>query len=216
MRKRLYLDKFKDRLAEDMWGEVFEKTDYFSGLVYYKCKYYYGFIVDDKNFRIDKGLNKKITPITIFEKYVYRKEEFIIERTGLNEEIPEKLQNKYNNERYEERINIYVFEDKYMCILKYYHSSIFRYIYENKLDEKSKKYKSVQGYINSENREIIKDMAMNAPEFVKKKDRKKAKKHLEKILKKQLESIDLSKKTSKEEIEYIKDNIKQKIELLYG
>ncbi|MTI49594.1 hypothetical protein [Sporosalibacterium faouarense] len=216
MRKRLYLDKIKDRLAEDMWGTILERIEFFSGLILYKCEYYDGFIIDDKNFKIDNELKKKISPVTIFETYTYRNEKFIIERTDRNEEIPDKLIKKYDNGRYNERVNLYALSDKYMDILKYYHRSILKHIFENKIDEKSKSYRSLQGYVNSEKREIIKYMAINAPEFIKKKDRKNAKKHLEKVLEKRLKLINNKEKSKDEKIELIKDDIKQKIEVLYG
>lgn len=216
MRKRLYLDKVKDQLAEDMWGSISGRIEFFSGLIFYKCEYYKGFVVDDRSFKIDKELLKKITPITIFEIYTFRKEKFIIERTDRNEEIPQKIVTKYENERYDERIRIYAFADKYMDILKYYHRGVLKHIYDNKLDKRAKRYKSLQGYVNSEMRVMIQDMTISATEFIKKKDRKKAKKHLEKTLEERLNLVDDNRKPNEEEIELIKDDIKQKIEMLYG
>ncbi len=215
MRKRLNIKKTKDNLAVEMWGEIIEQTVYFSGLIYYKCKYYEGYIVDDKDFDIDNELRKKISPVTILEIYRYRNEQFIVERTDRHEKIPKILSSKFLNKRYEQRINVYTFTDKYMNILKYYHRNVLEYIYNNTLDEKSNKYKSLHGYINSEIREYIRDFALNSPEFVKKQDRKKAKKHLEQILEKRLKLIsEKNEKARQEKLELVKDNIMQRIEIL--
>ena len=213
MRKRLKLEVILDKLAEDMWGEITQKIIYLPGLIYYKCKYYQGFLVEDKNFKLDKELKSKINPMTIIEKYNYHKETFIIERTDREEKIPDKILSKFNNKRYSERINIYPFTEKHMNVLKYYHREILKHIYENKLDEKSIDYKSLRGYVNSEIREIMKDLTLNSPEFIKKKDKSKAKDHLKVILNKDLEKEE-KEKIKEEEIELIKDMIDQKLEVL--
>lgn len=214
MKKRLNLEKTIDNLAIDMWGDIIEKIEWLSGIIYYKCIYYEGLIVNDKDFKIDKELKRKMNPMTIIEKYTYRKEKFVIERTDRREKVPNKLLKKYENKRYDERISIYVFEDKYMDILKYYHRNILKYLYNNKIDEKSKSYKSLQGYINSETKRIMRYLSLNAPDFVKKKDNKKAKKYLDNILQKRLENLEIEDKEQGQKIEVIEDTILQRVEIL--
>lgn len=217
MKRRLNLSKVKRTLAQDMWGDILEEKEYMPGIYYYKCRFYDGFIVDDKNFTISNELKRKVNPMTIIEVYKYRKERYIIERTDRNEVIPDKLKSKFRDKKYNERIYVYAFTEQYMDILKYYHSRLLKYIYDNKLDEKAKKYKSAQGYINSEKRNIVRYLALNSPDFVQKKDKKQAKAHLKKVMEKKIKAFENKNKGFKqEEVELIKDNIIQRIEVLCG
>ena len=188
-----------------------------SGLYYYKCRFYDGFIIDDKDFRMKNELKVKIDPMSIIEVYKHEKERFIIERTNRQEKIPDKLTSKFRNGRYSERINIYAFTGEYMDILKYYHTNILRCIYDNRLDEKAKKYKSNQGYVNSQKRDIMKYLALNSPDFIKKQDKIKAKAFLEKTMQKKVKDMENKNKgINQKEVELIKDNIIQRIEVLHG
>lgn len=217
MKKRLNLNKIRKSLAEDMWGEILEEKEYMLGLYYYKCKFYDGFIIDDKNFTVCRELKGKVDPMTIIDVYKHGKERFIIERTNSQEKIPDKLTIKFSNNKYNERINVYAFTGVYMDILKYYHNSILRYIYDNKLEEKTLKYKSDQGYINSEKRDIMKYLALNSPDLVQKKDIKKAKTFLEKVMQEEVKTLKKKNKgINQGEVELIEDNIMQRIEVLCG
>jgi len=69
------------------------------------------------------------------------------------------------------------------------------------------------GYINNEIKENIKYIAMNAPEFIKKKDKNKAKEQIKKEFNRRITLIEGSKdKITQEEIELLTDLMEQKIE----
>jgi len=208
MKKRFQLDRIMDNLAIDMWGEIIEKIPYLPGINFYNCEFYKGIVIEDRSFKMDKELRAKIRPMTIIDIYRLRKDKYVIERTNRDEVIPEKLMSKYQNRKYDDRICIYAFTEDTMGILRYYHRDILKYIYENKLDSKSKKYSSLSGYINNEIKENIKYIAMNAPEFIKKKDKNKAKEQIKKEFNRRITLIEGSKdKITQEEIELLTDLI---------
>ncbi|EOC99461.1 hypothetical protein [Caldisalinibacter kiritimatiensis] len=217
MRKRLYLKSIEDNLAKDMWGDVRKKEIIFSGLSYYECDVYKGFICNDKKFNIAPRLKKKLNPMIILEVYRVGKERFILERTNKSEEIPPKVLKKFNNEEYEERINIYAFTESSMNILKYYHTEILDYIYRNNLDN-SNKYSTLLSYKRNVLNEIVKYLALNAPEFVKERDKQRAENYLMELQEMKLNRIEneKSKKRNKiiKDIERVNDEIKQRMEML--
>ncbi|MTI65689.1 MAG: hypothetical protein FH753_03725 [Firmicutes bacterium] len=217
MKKRLYLSSIEDKLATDMWGEIIDKKELIKGVKLYICKYYKGFIFNDKEFDVEKRLKKKLNPMVIMEIYTYYNERFVIERTSKEENIPDKLKSKYENKKFDERINIYALTEESMNILKYYHREIIRIIYKNKLDEKSKNYKSQGGYVNSEIKKIVKYLSLNAPDFIKKKDKKRAKKYINKAMEEKVNLITKKdEKISKDTLENIKDKYIQRTEILCG
>lgn len=215
MKKRLNLDGIVDTLAEDMWGTVRIKTQYLPGLINYDCEYYEGFIFNDREFTIDKELSKKLKPITIIESYSFRGEKFILERTNRDEKVPKKILSKYNSKKFDDRIMIYALADKSVDILKYYHKDILKIIYNKNLEKKAREYKTIKGYIDSEARRIQRSIALDSPDFIKKKDKKEAKKYLNNLLEKQLKSAEKEGKIlDEDQLFYIQDTMLQKIEML--
>lgn len=214
MRKILKLQNICDKLAVDMWGEIKTKQQIKKGVYRYNCEYYSGIIFNDKEFDVDNKLKSRLNPMTIIEIYYYRNDKFIIERTDRKEKIPKKLSKKFKNKRYKERILIFALTGKSTKILRYYHKDVLREIYKKKLDKKSKKYKSANGYINNELKESIEFLSMNAPDFIKRKDRNKAKKFLDSKLSEEIKVIENDLNGNTNAIELIKDRFYQKRELI--
>ncbi len=215
MRKRLNIKSVQDNLAKEMWGDIKIKENLLDGMVLYICSDYKGLIFNDKGFKLNKKLKNKLDPMTIIDIYTFRKERFIINRTDVNEQVPEKLKKKYINNRYDERINIYALAEDSMKIVYYYHRDVLRSIYSKKLNKECSRYKSETGYIQKQIRESMRYLCLNAPEFIKKKDKNKAKNYLDKIMEKEIKIINnKEEKTSQIKIENIRDKFIQRKELL--
>ncbi|WP_026894549.1 hypothetical protein [Clostridiisalibacter paucivorans] len=175
MKKRLNIDKIQDKLAVEMWGDIKYKYKINDSITIYNCEDYNGYIFNDIGKKIDKGLINKLNPMVIIEKYSFNKNIYYIERTDNNERIPEELQKKYNSKRYDERIRIYGLCDESMSLLEYYHPEVLTVLYKESIDNISSTYKSISGYRNRKKKDNFRYIYQNAPEFVKKKDRKRAK-----------------------------------------
>ncbi len=214
MKKRLYLSSIQDNLAKDMWGNIKKRIEFVHGIVQYNCEDYKGYIFNDKQYTLDKKLRKNLKPIVVLEEYSFRKDKFIIERTDKKEKIPKKLLKKYSNNRYDNQINIYSLTEKSMNILKYYCRDLLKYAYNNKIYKDCNNYSSMNGYINKEVRESIRYLSMYAPEFIKKKDVKKGKKYINKIMNKAINDKNRNGNIKDNDLEIIKDKYYQRIEIL--
>lgn len=214
MRKRFNLEIMSDKLAEEMWGNMQEKFIIVTGVILYECEDYKGIVVNNKEFNIDKNLEKKINPMIVIETYSYRGKKFVIERTNRKEKIPENLQSKFENKKYDERISIFALTEESIKLIKYYHKNVLKNIYEKKIGEKARKYKSLNGFINSEMRESIKYLSLKSPEFIKSKDKKKAMDFLEKELNKTIKNLEITDKKDSFRKELIKDKYIQRRELI--
>ncbi|MBS4534295.1 hypothetical protein GOQ29_01540 [Clostridium sp. D2Q-14] len=214
MRKKFNLEIISDKLAEEMWGNIQEKFIIISGVILYECKDYKGIIFNNKDFNINKDFERKINPMILIEIYEYRGKEYVIERTNKKEKIPKKLESKFKNKKYNERISIFALTEEYVKLIKYYHKDILKNIYEKKIDIKSKKYKSLNGYTSNEKKEAIRYLALNAPEFIKSKDRKKAIKVLDEKLNKEIKDLEMRSENNNISKELLKDKYLQSKELI--
>lgn len=211
MRKKFDLEIISDNLAVEMWGEIDRKNIIRSGVIYYECKYYNGIIFNNKEFNIDEDLKRKINPMIMIETYIYRGKKYVIERTNKKEKIPAKIQNKFKNKRFDERISIFALTEDSTRVLKYYHRDILKDMYKKKIDKKASKYKSANGFINSEIKESIKYLSLYAPEYIKGKDKSKAIKFLDKKLNETLKKLNISDEI---EVELVRDTYIQRRELI--
>ncbi|MBS4539249.1 hypothetical protein GOQ27_12305 [Clostridium sp. D2Q-11] len=214
MRKKFKLEIISDNLAEEMWGEIKKKKTITNGVIVYKCKYYSGVIFNDKEFNIDQNLKRKISPMILIETYNYRGKKYVIERTNNKEKIPEKLESKFVNKRYDERISVFALTEDFIKLFKYYHRDILKKIYRKKLDRKARKYKSENGFINNEIKESIKYLSLKAPEFLKNKDKNEAMKFLDKKLDEALDKLHIDGTKIDIDVELMKDRYKQRRELI--
>ncbi|MGO1367745.1 MAG: hypothetical protein ACTHVE_05860 [Senegalia sp. (in: firmicutes)] len=214
MKKKFNLEDISDDLAAEMWGQISKKHILVEGVIYYYCKDYSGIIFNDKQFRIDSKIKKNINPMVIIETYNYRGKKYVIERTNVKEKIPEKLKNKFENKRCNDSISIFALTEESIKLLKYYHKIILKNIYEKRIEEKTNRYKSLNGFINNEIKEAIKYLALNEPEFIKKKDKELAKEIIKEELNRELKELKSSKKYSNIELDLIKDRYIQRRELI--
>ncbi|WP_130806447.1 hypothetical protein [Senegalia massiliensis] len=212
MKKNFNLENISDDLAVQMWGELLEKHTITKGVIYYHCKDYDGIIFNDKEFNLDPKIKRNINPMVIIEIYNYRGKKYVIERTNNKEKIPQKLKNKFENKRCDDSISIYALTEGSVKLLKYYHRNIIKNIYKKEIEPKVKKYKSINGFINSEIRDAIKYLALNEPEFIKKKDKDLARKIIEKKLDEELKRI--KNLNLKDEENLIIDRYKQRKDLI--